>query len=165
VVLLFKLRVVITEKAHEQTTVVFYRRTHQARERVEVQAVAAGIIVLFVAWIIHHESIWGQGMLNDNAVHQVCLMLGQLDVTIFFVVKISQREEQNLGMLVMSNTVNKKERGCQPTRMLARDGIHHMRRIHNRVKPEGARHLLFGEVGMSHMNHHLPNNLTSPLAN
>jgi hypothetical protein len=95
-------------------------------------------------------------MPNDNAVHRVCLMLGQLDVTIFFVVGVSQREERNLGMLIMSNTVNKKKQGRQPTRMLARDGIHHMHRMHNCIKPEGTRHLLFGEVGASNMNHHLP---------
>jgi hypothetical protein len=79
-----------------------------------------------------------------------------LDIAIFFVVEVSQQEERNPGMLIMSKTVNKKEWGRQSTRMLARDGIHHTRCMRNHEKPEYTGHLLFGEVGASHVNHHLP---------
>ncbi len=84
------------------------------------------------------------------------LVFGALDIAVFFMVEVSQREKWNSGPLVMSDAVEEEERGGQPTRIFARNGIHHPHHMCDCIEPECARHLFFGEVGASHMDHHFP---------
>ncbi len=81
-------------------------------------------------------------------------MVGALDIAIFFMVEVSQREKWNPGPLVMSNAMDEEEWGCQLTRIFARNGIHHPCCMCDCIEPECARHLFFSEVGASHMDHH-----------
>ncbi len=87
-VLFFELGVVITVKAAKQTPDVYYGWICQARKMIGVKAVAVRLIVLLVMWIIHQERI-RRGAADEDAVHRMCLMLGLLDITIFFVVEVS----------------------------------------------------------------------------
>ncbi len=77
------------EKAAKQTTIVFYGWICQARKTTGVKAVAVRLVVLLVTWIIHQERIRCRGAANDGAVHGMCLMLGLLDIALFFVVEVS----------------------------------------------------------------------------
>ncbi len=86
----------------------------------------------------------------------MCLVFGVLDVAVFFMVEVSQREKWNPGLLVMSNAMDKEEWGCQSTRIFARNGIHHPCRMCDCIEPEHTKHLIFSEVGASHMDHHFP---------
>ncbi len=86
----------------------------------------------------------------------MCLVFGALDVVVFFMVEVSQREKWKPSLLVMSNAMDKEEWGGQPTRIFARNGIHHPCRMCDCIEPERARYLFFGEVGTSHMDHHFP---------
>jgi hypothetical protein len=144
------------EKAHKLTTVILDGRIDQARETVWVQMVAVWLVILFVARVINQKSIQGWETANDDAVHRVCLVFGALDVAIFFMVEISQREKWNPGLLIMSNAVDKEELGGQPTRLFSKNGIHHPCRMCDCMEPECAKHLFFGEVGATHMDHHFP---------
>jgi hypothetical protein len=81
--------VVIMEKTAKQTTVVYYGWLSQARKMIGVKAVAVRLKVLLVTWIIHQERIRCRGAADDDAVNCMCLMLGPLDITVFFVVEVS----------------------------------------------------------------------------
>ncbi len=61
----------------------------QARKTIGVKVVAVWLIVLLFTWIIHQERIRYWGVADDDAVHRMCLMLGPLDIAIFFVVEVS----------------------------------------------------------------------------
>ncbi len=84
----------------------------------------------------------------------MCLVLGALDVAVFFMVEVSQREKWNSGPLVMSYAMDKEKQGCQLTRIFASNGIHHPYCMCDCIEPERVRHLFFSEVGASHMDHH-----------
>ncbi len=53
-----------------------------------VRVVAVLLVVLLDTWIIHQECIRCRGAADDNAVHCMCLMLGLLDIAVFFLVEV-----------------------------------------------------------------------------
>ncbi len=87
--LFFELGVVITVKAEKQTAVVFDGWICQARKMIGVKAVAVRLLLLLVTRIIHQEHIRCWGAANHNAVQHMCLMLGLLDIALFFMVEVS----------------------------------------------------------------------------
>jgi hypothetical protein len=84
------------------------------------------------------------------------LVLGLIDGTILVVVKEAQREERNPCALIVTNSMNQKKRRGKMTMNLVGNGIHHSSSVSCSKEPESLRHLLFCQIGMSHMHHDLP---------
>jgi hypothetical protein len=51
---------------------------------VGVDAIAIGLVVLFVAWIVDQQSIGSGRTTNDNAIHGMVLMFRAFEVSVFF---------------------------------------------------------------------------------
>ncbi len=70
-------------------------------------AIAVGLIVLFVVRIVGQQSIGSGRTTNDNAIHGVGLMFGAFEVSVFFMMEVAEREEWNPSVLIMAHSMNK----------------------------------------------------------
>jgi hypothetical protein len=89
---------------------------------VGIHPVTVGFVVLFVLWIIDHESIGSWRATDNSPIHCMGLVLGALEIAVLLMVEITQREKGN--PLVVANAMNKKEGRSQKARVLAWDCIH-----------------------------------------
>ena len=71
-------------------------------------------------------------------------------------VEVANGEEWNPGLLIMANPMNEQERRSNTSVDLTGNGIHHAGGVYNSIKPESLTHLLFGKIGVCHVNHDLP---------
>jgi hypothetical protein len=58
--------------------------------------------------------------------------------------------------LIMANSVYQQKRGSQLSVQFSWDGIHHACQMDDGEKPDGERHLFFGEISAGHVHHGFP---------
>ncbi len=142
-------------KGAEKTTIIFHVTIDRTREAVGVNAIAIRLVVLFVAWVVHQQSIGRGRTTNNNSNHRMGLMFGTFDIAVLFVVEIAEQEKWNPRPLVMANSMNQQERRSKTAMDPTRNGIHHAGCVDDSIKPESPRHLLFGKIGTCRMDHNL----------
>ena len=102
--------VLVTKKIAEEAAVVFDVRIDRGKKAVGINAIAVGIVELFIPRIVNQESIQVWRTADHNPIHGVGLMMGTLFVTILFVMEITKREQGNPSPLIVANSVDEKER-------------------------------------------------------
>ncbi len=105
--------VLVTKEIAEEAAVIFDVGIDRGRKAVGIDAIAVGIVELYIPRIVNQESIrsirvWRTA--NHNPIHGVGLMVGTLLVTVLFVMEITKREQGNPSLLIVANSVDKKER-------------------------------------------------------
>ncbi len=94
----------------EEAAVIFDVGIARGRKVVGINAVAVGIVELFIQRIVNQESIQVWRTADHNPIHGVGLVVGTLLVTILFMMEIMKREQGNPSPLIVANYVDKKER-------------------------------------------------------
>ncbi len=107
-----------------------------------------------IPWVIDHERIGSQRATNNHTIHHMCHVFWVGAIAVFLVMEVAQQEEWHPCVLILSYTMNKQEGWGKTILIFTQDSIHHPSSMRDCVKLEVARHLLLGEVGLSHMDHY-----------
>ncbi len=108
-VLLFKMRVVVTEKAAKEASIIFDVRIGRTRETVGINPITVRLIIVAILRIVNQESIGSGRTADDNAIHSMRLMLGALKVSVTVMMEEAKGEYRDPCALVVTNSVNQKK--------------------------------------------------------
>ncbi len=70
-VLLFKMRVVVAEKAAKEASIIFDVQIGRPRETVGINPITVRLIILAIPRIVNQESIGSGRTADDNAIHSM----------------------------------------------------------------------------------------------
>ncbi len=70
--------------------------------------------------------------------------------------KVIDQKQGKPSALVVANSVYQQKRRSQLSVQFSWAGTHHACKMDDGEKPEGARHLLFGEISAGHVHHGFP---------
>ena len=108
-VLLLEGGIVVAKDRAEETTVIFNIRINGTWKSIRVNAVAVGFVVLLGARVIDKKGIRCRGAANDDAIHSVGLMFGTGEISVFSVMKVTQRKQRDPSAFIVTNTMNKEK--------------------------------------------------------
>jgi hypothetical protein len=155
-VFLFKLRIVISYKAAEETTVILGIGVCQAWKAILINPITIGFVILLIPWIEDEESIRCWRAPNHNAIHLVGLKFGPMKISVANMMKVAQQEKWYPSPFVVTNVMYEQKGRSQFAGMCPGDGVHHTSGMGNGVESERRRHLFLSEIGSGHVDHHLP---------
>ncbi len=67
-------------------------------------------------------------------------------------IKVTDQKQGKPSALIVANSVYQQKRRSQLSVQFSWDGIHHACQMDDGEKPEGARHLFFGELSAGHVH-------------
>jgi len=108
-VLFFEMRVVVTEKAAKEASIIFDVRISQSQETVGINLITVRFIILAIPRIVNQESIGSGQTANDNAIHSMHLMLGELKVSVTVIMEVAEGEYRDQCAFVVTDSVNQKK--------------------------------------------------------
>ena len=147
-VLLVRREIIVPNKGTEQTTVIHNVTVDRPRELIGVNPVVVGRVVLLIARVIYQERIRCKRTANNNTIHCVCLGIAVLLVNVFFMMKVTWRNEEPMYAHCGQHHGQVKRE--------AQDGHEFYPGWHSSYRQQGKRHLLFCQLCMSRMHHHCP---------
>ncbi len=119
---------------------------------VRIEAIAVRLVIFLVSGVIHLNSIWCQGVVDEDAIHGVGLGLGTQGITVLLMMEIAEGEERKPSSLIQSYAMNKHKGWCQLTMVFWWYHVHHSNRVFYSIVPQATRHLLLSEVCSQHMH-------------
>ncbi len=90
-----------------------------------IEAITVGVVKLFVGRVVNEQCVRVRTAANNDTVHQMILILGAGDLSIFIVMKIANGEKGHPRMTVRKSAVNQEEGRGKIAFELAKNNIHH----------------------------------------
>ncbi len=96
-------------KRREEPPILFEVGVDGARNQMGIKTITVRVVKLLVAGVVNDQCIRVRRAANDNTVHQMSLILGAGDLTIFIVMKIANGEEGHPRPTVRKGAINQEE--------------------------------------------------------
>ena len=81
---------------------------------------------MLIPGVVDHDGIGRGRSSNNDTIHCVGLVLGTLDVTVFLVMEVADREYREPSSLIRAHTMDEHEGGSEFATVTARNHIHHL---------------------------------------
>jgi hypothetical protein len=88
-ILFLNMWVITSKKVAEEATIIFNIRLDQHWKTIKINLIAAGLVILFVAWRVVYQPSIRSGRVAEDNVHGMGLMFRLLLIAITVVVKIA----------------------------------------------------------------------------